>query len=56
MEDNVEIEEKANEEQWARFDISIPIESFGNVFIFLIDSDERSRLIFIDNTGKYFQT
>ncbi len=56
LEGNVKIEEKANEEKWARFDISIPIDTFGDTFIFLIDSEENSRLIFTDNAGKYFQT
>ena len=55
-EDNGEIVKRANEEQWARFNISIDVGTLGHVFIFLIDSNENARLIFTDNIEKCFQT
>lgn len=55
-EDNGEIEKRANEEQWARFNISIDVGTLVHVFAFLIDSNENARLIFTDNTKKCFQT
>lgn len=56
LENNAEIEKKANEEQWARFNLSIPLDILGDVSLFLIDSRGNSRIIFIDDTGECFQT
>lgn len=56
LEDDVEIEKKANEEQWARFNLSIPLDVLGEVSLFLIDSNKNSRLVFIDDQGECFQT
>ena len=55
-EDNGEIVKRANEEQWARFNISIDVGTLGHTSTFLIDSNENARLIFTDNTEKCFQT
>lgn len=46
LEDNVKIEETANEEQWARFNICMPMDVFYDIDIFLIDSHEKSRIVF----------
>lgn len=56
LEDNIEMEKKANEEQWARFNLSIPLDVLGSVSLFLIDSISNSRIIFIDDKGECFQT
>lgn len=56
LEDNIEMEKKANEEQWARFNLSIPLDVLGNVSLFLIDSINNSRIVFIDDKGECFQT
>lgn len=56
LDDNEEIERRANEEKWARFNISIPIGALGDVFMFLIDSNEKSRLIFTDNEVRCLET
>lgn len=56
LEDNIEMEKKATEEQWARFNLSIPLDVLGDVSLFLIDSINDSRIIFIDDKGECFQT
>lgn len=55
LEDNVEVEKKANEEQWARFNLSIPLDVLGTVSLYQIDSIENTRLILIDDKGECFQ-
>lgn len=56
LEGNIEIEKKANEEQWARFNISMPVDTFNDTYVFLIDSNEKSRVIFMDNKGECYQS
>ena len=56
LEGNIEIEKKANEEQWTRFSISMPVNTFNDTYAFLIDSDEKSRVIFMDNKGECHQS
>lgn len=56
LDNNIEIEKKANEEQWARFNLSIPLDVLGDVSLFLVDSINNSRIIFIDDKGECFQS
>lgn len=56
FEGDEKIEEKACIEQWARFDISFPIDVFRGTMIFLIDDIEMSRIIYSENLkiSEYF--
>ena len=51
----VEVEKKANEEQWARFNLSIPLDVLGAVSLYQIDSIDNTRIILIDDKGECFQ-
>ncbi|MCM1127897.1 MAG: immunity 42 family protein [Lachnospiraceae bacterium] len=56
LDGNMEIEKNANEEQWTRFNISMPVNTFNDTYTFLIDSNEKSRVIFMDNKGECHQS
>ena len=47
--DNEKYEEQAIEEMWARFDINMGLDVFGNTMVKLVDNLERSRIVFVDN-------
>ncbi len=56
LKEDVEIEEKACLEQWARFDISMPIDVFRETMVFLIDDINMSRIIYSNHKdiNEYF--
>lgn len=48
LDGNEELEKKADLEQWARFNISIMLDVFKDVSVFLIDGLDMSRIIYSD--------
>lgn len=46
FDDSGEIQEKANIESWGRFHIKIDLVTLGNIYIYMIEGDEYSRIIY----------
>ena len=47
--DDEKYEKQATEEMWARFNIEIGLDIFGDTMVKLVDYLEKSRIVFVDN-------